>query len=463
MKIVVWGLGEYYKRYKWLIEQYDVIAITDGNKNMWGNYVDGKMIIAPQEILNFQWDYVYITSTTVKPIYNSLLSMGVLKEKIRCYYDFIDIGHRAKKTVYNLQDSPANKEMITLISQDLGVNGACRCLLLSANVYINNGYKVILASPIDGDMRNEFLKIGCTIIIDENLMISNLIECEWLANSIFLLINTLQMFYLLEKRNLDFPVIWWLHEPPYFYKCVCDERLEKINYSNLHIMPVSSVAGKAFSMVVSHVITQQLLYGIHDEFDNIEIKCETKKNQLIKFVTVGNVCEIKGIKFLIEVIDMLPEDVIRQCEFYIVGDDSSAYAEQAKEFCRVNDLPVHFMGLCNHNQTMKILGNSDVFLCSSQIESMSIAVEEAMMMRKPVIVSDTTGNAQFVYGENNGWVYKALDCEELRQTIEDCISKREQLCMMGENGRQVFLRDFEYSIFEQRMLMVAKEMSRKCI
>ena len=79
MKIVVWGLGEYYKRYKWLIEQYDVIAITDGNKNMWGNYVDGKMIIAPQEILNFQWDYVYITSTTVKPIYNSLLSMGVLK------------------------------------------------------------------------------------------------------------------------------------------------------------------------------------------------------------------------------------------------------------------------------------------------------------------------------------------------------------------------------------------------
>lgn len=163
----------------------------------------------------------------------------------------------------------------------------------------------------------------------------------------------------------------------------------------------------------------------------------------------------------VDVVAGLPEVIINQCDFLVVGDDNSVYAENIKEFCRQNKLPIRFAGLCNHNKTIELISNSDVFLCSSKKESMSIAVEEAMMMKKTVIVPDTAGNAQFVYEERNGWVYRAGDIRDLRKTIEDCVKKRTDLPIMGENGRKVFLQNFEYSIFERSMLELAEHQKKR--
>lgn len=463
MRIVIWGLGEFYNKYKWLIEQNEVIAFTDGNKYMWGRDVDGRKVVSPQEIFKFQWDYVFITTTAIRPIYCSLRSMGVSHEKIRCYYDFKDIFRKAKVFKYGFSNLTDNKNTIALVSQDLETNGACRCLLTAAEVYVKNGYDVILASPVDGVMRDEFLKIGCKIVLDQKLFISNIKECEWIAGSIFVIINTLQMFYLLFERNTDIPVVWWLHEPNYYYKCVCGDRLLDIDYENMYVMPVSNVAGKAFFDEVGWVRSEQLVYGICDVYNQFAHRQCYKEKAVIKFITVGTVCEIKGIDFLADVVVGLPEEIINQCEFLVVGDDDSIYAEKIKEFCQRNKLPIRFAGLCNHNRTIEMISDSDVFLCSSKIESMSIAVEEAMMMKKAVIVPDSAGNAQFVDEEKNGWVYRACDITDLRKTIEDCVNKRTNLRIMGENGRKVFLRNFEYSIFERRMLELAERQKEQKI
>lgn len=461
MRIIIWGLGEYYNKYKWLIEQNEVVAFTDGNRFMWGKYVDGIKVVAPQDIFDFQWDYLFITSTAIRPIHSRLLSMGVSQEKIRCYYDFKDICRKAKINKYGFSNFSNKKNTIALVSQDLEMNGACRCLLTAAEVYVKNGYNVILASPVDGIMRDEFLKIGCKVILDQNLLISNIIECKWITASLFIIVNTIQMFYLLSERNTDIPVVWWLHEPTYYYKCVFGDRLLDIDYKNIYVMPVSNVAGKAFSDEVGWVRTEQLVYGICDVYEKFAHRQYHNEKAAIKFITVGAVCEIKGIDFLADVVAGLPEVIINQCDFLVVGDDNSVYAENVKEFCRQNKLPIRFAGLCNHNKTIELISNSDVFLCSSKIESMSIAVEEAMMMKKTVIVPDTAGNAQFVYEERNGWVYRAGDIRDLRKTIGDCVKKRTDLPIMGENGRKVFLRNFEYSIFERRMLELAEHQKKR--
>lgn len=457
MKIVLWGVGEYYKKYQWLIEQNEIVAVTDGNKDMWGNYIDENRIVAPQDIIDLEWDYIYITSTSIKPIYESILSLGIPEEKIRCYYDFIDTNRSAKSIQFNSGNRSGKNAKISLISQDLGVNGACRCLLIAAGVYIKNGYDVIVASPVDGIMRNEFLEIGCSIIIDQNLMISNLGNVDWLSDSVLVILNTLQMFYLLYNRGVNIPIIWWLHEPPYFYKCVRDNRLKEIDYSNVKVMPVSFVARNAFSSIVDNVMMEQLIYGMYDEYKKFgKENKETKIGSRIRFVTVGTIGEIKGVKFLVEAIQGLMPDIVDKCEFFIVGDDTSKYAEEVKDFCCINNLPVKFVGLLDHDKTMKIVSDSDVFLCSSKIESMSIAVEEAMMLEKPVIVPDTAGNTQFVIGENNGWIYKALNPDDLKEKIISCINNEKLLKEMGKRGRKVFKDNFEYSIFEHKMIELLK-------
>ena len=79
-KVILFGLGNYYENYREKIEKkFNVIGVTSNNKNekeLCSNYIE------LQNIGNIEWDYIIICANADLEIFNQLLKMGVVKEKI---------------------------------------------------------------------------------------------------------------------------------------------------------------------------------------------------------------------------------------------------------------------------------------------------------------------------------------------------------------------------------------------
>lgn len=84
MNIIIFGTGQYYKKYKSLaFEKSSVVALVDNNSAKQGAVIDGVPVIAPDKISSKSYDYIvlllaYIAAAEVK---KQLLSLGVDERK----------------------------------------------------------------------------------------------------------------------------------------------------------------------------------------------------------------------------------------------------------------------------------------------------------------------------------------------------------------------------------------------
>lgn len=82
-KAIVFGTGGYYQKKKHRIMQnFEVIAFADNDITKRGSIIDGKTIISPKEIINFQFDKVIIASQFYPDIARQLINLGVSETKI---------------------------------------------------------------------------------------------------------------------------------------------------------------------------------------------------------------------------------------------------------------------------------------------------------------------------------------------------------------------------------------------
>ena len=85
----------------------------------------------------------------------------------------------------------------------------------------------------------------------------------------------------------------------------------------------------------------------------------------------------------------------------IVGNDTSVYANTIKSQVISDGLPITFTGTLEHERTLNLIAQSDVVICASREESMSMAITEGLMYGKIVIVSS---NCRIYQGWRK-WIY----------------------------------------------------------
>lgn len=81
-KVIVFGAGDSGQVYIKKQEDYHIIALTDNNKSKHGTEIDGIKVIAPENIVEYPYDYIVIASGHVKPIKKQLqttLNIGLEK------------------------------------------------------------------------------------------------------------------------------------------------------------------------------------------------------------------------------------------------------------------------------------------------------------------------------------------------------------------------------------------------
>lgn len=153
----------------------------------------------------------------------------------------------------------------------------------------------------------------------------------------------------------------------------------------------------------SEIIEKSLLgNGFEDGFDGKRI------------LTVGRLTTQKAFEISIETLSILKE---KGCNvrWYVLGEgDQRKKLEDLIEKKNLKDDFILFGAVDNPYPYMK---QCDLYVHASRFEGKSIAVREAQVLGKPIIVSDCNGNREQVENKKDGLISK-LDSAELAGTIE---------------------------------------------
>ncbi|WP_238916546.1 D-alanyl-lipoteichoic acid biosynthesis protein DltD [Clostridium sp. YIM B02555] len=92
-KVIVFGTGKLSKVLEDSINKnVEIIAYADNDRTKWGSVHNDKIVIQPNNILNYDFDYILIGSQFNEEIYTQLLNFGIDNEKIFEFGNFLDFG-----------------------------------------------------------------------------------------------------------------------------------------------------------------------------------------------------------------------------------------------------------------------------------------------------------------------------------------------------------------------------------
>lgn len=464
MKYLIFGTGDYYNRYKKWFAKEDIVALIDNSPGKQNTYLDGIQILSPEQGVKLAYDVVVILSFYVKSMKQQLLELGVSKENIYHFYDLHNLFCRGesrlpanyKKPIqyYNGAEDVDKSSCILFLSNDLTLGGPAIALYHMAQVLRAGGDKVVIASMLDGPLRDTLISEGFPVVVDVNLQIETMREAEWLAGFSCLVCNTINYYVFLSDRDTKIPVVWWMHDSLFFYDGVDKQVLGGLNRENMRIYAVGPVARGAIAGFIPDMEIGDLIYGVTDESVD-STKQNSDNNGKICFVTIGYIEARKGQDILVKAIQKIPKEIRRKAEFYLVGQKISQMAKQIEEIIR--DIPEIIMtGTMNRDEIHGILDRADVMICPSREDPMPTVAAEAMMHRVPCIVSDATGTSGYICSESDGIVFRSEDEHELADRIIWCIEHYDQLSDMGIRARKVYEKHFSMTAFEKKITEIVK-------
>ena len=455
MKIVVFGTGNYFDRYFKYIEKFDTVIVVDNNVIKQVTIIKGYLIESPEILNEIEFDKIFICSIYCYDIRLQLISMGISERKINYFFDF---EQEENDFEFYENANHGNKKKIALISHDFSVTGAQNCLL-SVSEYLNKKFfHVIIGSPYDGDMRNAFWKSGSEVYVDRRLRMGKLDSIEWIKDCDIIVVNTVQLYYLLRGVPKDKAIVWWIHEPMILYNSVIPDVLLNIDYKNFHIYSVSTLADKGLKKYLPDVNINRLIFGVKDGYQK-KTMYGHDKNNILEFIMVGGVSKIKGHDILISALKLLNQSEISRLKITFVGDDTTAYAKKLKEQAYEEKLPIEFLGIMSHTDTLSMIDKSDILICASREESMSAVVIEAMMYEKCTIVSNETGVAEFISNNKNAYLFNSGDEKELAKKISLVLCNRTEVKRIGQEARKTYEQFFNMEKYYQRLDIIFNKLN----
>lgn len=459
MRVIIFGIGRIYNKVKhyFFEEKAEIAALVDNSRSLCGTFVDGYIVDVPEHIQQYQCDYIVITSNYATEMRRQLIGLGVCPEKILHYRDYIG-SIPVEAPAVQIDASIPN---VLILSNDFGYHGGAVTCVDLACVLRREGYGVTIAVPsADQKFLEEVTsEKDIEVIVIENLAFMSERNLEWTNRYKYVFANTFVMsrcaVRLAQKRN----VYLWLHESidsyadyEYWY----DEIENGIQNSRLMIGAVSDIAKKNFRSVFRAEKEIGLLpYGINDNYKKNGI-CADK--EIITFITVAYFVELKGVDVLLDALSGIPQEFRSRCRFLFAGRIyDNEYGRMMKK--RIDETDgCRYLGELSREKLQEVYAETDILIVPSRRDSLPLVAAEAMMLKKPCIISDAVGTAAYIKQQYNGLIFKNEDREELAGAICWCLEHKAELPSIAENARETYERYFTIEKFRDRIRSVLKSL-----
>ena len=163
MKCLLFGTGDYYRKYKDWFKKGDVFGLIDNDESKQGHLLDGYEVYSPKETVKLPYDCIVILSVHEEAMREQLKGLGVPDEKICIFSELykhpeLTAADRAVsffgdgRTVLRIT-AAEQSDAVLLMSHNLDLNGASLALFYLAQILVKNGLRVFFASWSEGVLR----------------------------------------------------------------------------------------------------------------------------------------------------------------------------------------------------------------------------------------------------------------------------------------------------------------------
>lgn len=164
---------------------------------------------------------------------------------------------------------------------------------------------------------------------------------------------------------------------------------------------------------------------------------QPEDNDRVWHITLGasRITDRKGIRYLIEALDMLREKY--RFSVKIIGDGNARERlETLVQEKRLGD-QIAFIGRVPREETLPYYQAADVFVLPSLNEGMSNAMLEALACGLPILSTRTGGADELVKEGQNGLFIKPRDAKSIVQALETLIEDNDLRQRMGRESRSL--------------------------
>ncbi|MDB5287265.1 MAG: glycosyl transferase family 1 [Mucilaginibacter sp.] len=157
--------------------------------------------------------------------------------------------------------------------------------------------------------------------------------------------------------------------------------------------------------------------GAIKEYDNVT-------GRPLKLLFVGGLSQRKGIADLFAAVNKLGRHVELTIVGSKTGNDCPALDTELARHKWIPSLP--------HAGILKIMKEHDVLVFPSLFEGFGLVITEAMAQGTPVITTERTAGPDVIEHDNNGWLIKAGDEQDIQHAIEKLLQQPQLIANAGK-------------------------------
>ncbi|MDQ1911635.1 glycosyltransferase [Paenibacillus sp. GD4] len=166
-----------------------------------------------------------------------------------------------------------------------------------------------------------------------------------------------------------------------------------------------------------------------------------------QIVTIGRLTAAKNPFEILSIINDLVK-TYPQLNFVWIGDGDLRIEFEAK--AKSLGLPVTITGWLPKDKVNQILRASFIFIQASLWEGLPFSLLEAMLEKKPVVVSNIPGHRDVIVHTVNGFIAK--DTVEFCNFISDILLNHEKAQLIGSEAYKTVINKFSDDIFVKNLL-----------
>lgn len=476
MKVVIFGIGEYYRKNRERIEKIsdkiEILTFIDNSENVYGKMINGVMVRKPDEIIKFDFDIILLMSFIHEIEFrDQLAALGIDERRIYVLSQLEGLLEKGNVTKWNpVRYLPVCAEKKALIiTIGLGNDGGSLVAIYAAMALQRLNYQVSVAtSSVATNLKEEILESGIGIIIRPGIPYLSQTDYEWIKEFDICLVNLVDNVMAACEISKFQPVLWWIHEnnksAGNHYK-ITKRRFPDYGISDMkkiQILAVSEMAVQYINEYYPNTCETKMPFGIPDEFSGMESSCVSKSKMV--FAVVAGVQKRKGQTVFVDAIKRIPKNRLVNAEFWIIGYcGNDKYSQEVRYKSKDID-QIKILGAKDRKTVQDLYKEIDVVVCPSLEETMSAVIVEGMMHKKVCITTSATGISHYIINGKNGFIVKKENVKELSETMLYCIENRGKMTEITQNARLTYENCFSMEAFSKQLdIEIGKAVEKRVI
>ncbi|MEO6870947.1 MAG: glycosyltransferase [Chthoniobacterales bacterium] len=352
---------------------------------------------------------------------------------------------------------PGHGRTLLFVSHDLSWSGAPLILLEMARWCRARGFFVVLMSPNDGPLREEFVRSGVPVIADP-LIAKNHPSFARLAGEFDCMVASTIFGAPMVRtaKEAGIPHLWWIHEGRIAAHYLGEDATLRLALREADLVVTPDTVSAQVYQPFREKPMRVLRYGIPDPSAGLKPVAETRSGP-VKFLLLGTIEQRKGQRVLLAALRRLSPAVRSGARFTIVGRPHEiAIADEVR--AAAAEIPELSCGeSVTHAAALALIRATDVMLSCSFDETGPLILMEALALGRPILATTVGSVAESLTNEEGALFFPPGDATALAAAITRLVREPELLARLRSRARGTYERHFAFRRFGEEFETLVEE------